>query len=287
MHRDVCEDYGFRFLENVEKPAVKLLAVGKQEISSGQYDWDNRNREACYLFQYTFSGSGTLRTGEQLYTLRQGDAFFLKMPEEERYYFDEGKNEAPWKFIYVMFEGEAVQSYYEYVIGRAGKVLHLDLYHPAVNVLQELHEKAKEGLLSNAFEADSEVFRFLCLLCLMDTEEKKNTLVDRAKAYIEKNYAVQMTLAQAAEALGISQSHLSREFVRITGEQPIHYLTKVRLEHATRLLRTTEADLNEISRQCGFSDGNYFCKVFRRYMKISPGELRKQIRAYGYSSFRV
>ncbi len=45
--------------------------------------------------------------------------------------------------------------------------------------------------------------------------------------------------------------------------------------------------LEEVSAACGFTDSNYFSKVFKKYMKASPGELRRQMRALGYTNVKV
>lgn len=104
---------------------------------------------------------------------------------------------------------------------------------------------------------------------------------------MEQHFDHPITLLEAAETLGVSQSHLSREFVKYTGEQPIRYLTKVRLEYAVKLLHSTDMRLEEVSAACGFADSNYFSKVFKKYMKASPGELRRQMRALGYANVKV
>lgn len=286
--RDQCDDYGFRFLDNVEEPAVCLIAVGWQRRHDGSYYWNNQHRPDSYLFQYTLSGSGTLKTGDGIFKVKKGEAFFLKLPGEEVYYFDESQDQAPWEFVYRMVGGKGVSSYYQYVLNHLGGIMSLPAYHPAIKQLWDLYFQAKNGLIQNAFMADGEAFRFLCFLCdVSSARERRSSLTDRAKAYMERNFDRQITLSETAEYLGVSQSHLSREFVRYTGEQPVRYLTKVRLEHAIKLLHSTQLGLEEISRSCGFSDSNYFSKVFKRYMKTSPGQLRKQLKAQGYVSVRV
>ena len=220
--------------------------------------------------------------------IRKNQAFFLQLPGEECYYFDERANDAPWEFLYILLSGDSVRPYYEYAVNRLGNVMEFPPYHPAVKLLFEMHRKAKDGLFQNAFAADGEAFRFLCLPCDAGCSPTGRTgLIDSAKAYMDEHFAEPITLSQAAEALGVSQSHLSREFVRQTGENPIHYLIKVRIEHAVRLLVSTDAALHEISRRCGFSDVNYFSKVFKKYMKIPPGEFRRKMQSQGYRSVRV
>lgn len=286
--RDICDDYGFCFLDHVEEPAIQLDAVGWQRRNDKSYYWNNKNRPDGFLFQYTLNGSGTLKIEDGIFHVKKGEAFFLQMPENESYYFDEDSDQAPWEFVYMMFSGRAVYSYYEYIRSHAGKIISLPSSHPAIRQLMNLYFQAKNGFLQNTFMAEKEAFHFLCELCNANNgEEHRSSLTDRAKVYIEQNFDRPITLAETAEYLGVSQCHLSREFLRYAGEQPIRYLTKVRLEHAIKLLHSTDMKLEEISSSCGFADGNYFGKVFKRYMKASPGELRRQMKAQGYVSVKV
>lgn len=286
---DVCDDYGFHFLDDVAPAVMELMAAGRQSRNSSSYYWDNISRQEAFLFQYTLGGSGTVEIEGKPVAMEKGTAFFLKMPGEERYYFDEAKNAAPWEFVYVMLRGMGVEPYYEYAVSRLGKVMTFPEFHPVVKLLLDIHCKARNGLIHNGFTASSEVCRFLCLLCDKSVcrENRLPGLIDSAKTYMELHYKEQITLAQAADALGVSGGHLSREFVKATGEQAIHYLTRLRLEQAVRLLTSTEMNTEEIGRQCGFLDGNYFGKVFKKYMRISPGRFRRQAREQGFISVRV
>jgi AraC-like DNA-binding protein len=286
---DSWDDYGFRFLENVASPAVELLAVGRQSRNSRAYDWENKERSPALLFQYTLNGSGRLQSGGQLYALKKGEAFFLQLPGDSRYYFEEESGSAPWEFIYLMMGGSGVLPYYLYARERSGEVFSLPEFHPAIAALWEIYYKAKEGRLQNAFAAGSEAFRFLCLLCASGTPISGSVpfLIERAQAYMKERYMQPITLEETAEYLGVSQSHLSREFFRYTGRQPIQYLTRLRLEAAAELLSATDKTLEEVGRCCGFSDGNYFGKVFKRHMQLSPGCFRKQARLQGYRHVKI
>lgn len=287
--RDICEDYGFHFLENVSRPAMRLVAVGKQSRSSKRYYWDNQSREPAFLFQYTLSGSGTVKLRQKAHIVEKGSAFLLQMPGEECYYFDEVRNTSPWEFIYLMFDGANAAPYYEYVVSRFGNIMHFSPQHPAIKLISDLHLKACNGLIPDAFTADSEVFRFMCLLCGSGTDgdSRDSGLVNSAKTYMENNFAHGISLFDTARYLGVSQSHLSREFVKCTGEPPSTFLTKLRLERGAQLLISTSKGIEEISMLCGFSDSNYFSKVFKKLMKIAPSQFRKQAKAQGYINVKV
>lgn len=287
--KDICDGYGFRFLEDVETPAAGLMAIGKESRHDNSYFWDNRSRGPAFLFQYTLSGSGVLETEEGVFKAEAGDGFFLQFPGNERYYFDETQSKEPWEFFYILINGACVLPYYRYFVRRFGKITPLPQCHPAVQKLFDLHAMARGGRIRSAFAASREAFGFLCLLCggVEEADRAYSPLVESAVSYMEHHFGEELALSALSERLGVSQSHLSREFLRETGEQPIRFLTKLRLEKAIELLNTTDMNLQEISGACGFAESNYFSKVFRKYMKASPGKFRKHVQREGYVNVQI
>ncbi|MEP3932587.1 helix-turn-helix transcriptional regulator, partial [Rhodopirellula bahusiensis] len=59
---------------------------------------------------------------------------------------------------------------------------------------------------------------------------------------------------------------------------PIKYLIQVRIQEASRLLRSTDRSITDIAFDVGFSDSNYFSRQFRTHLGLSPREYRKQMR---------
>lgn len=278
---NIHNDHAFHYFDDFKLSFIELIAAGNDIINNGEYYWCNKERPEAMLFQYTISGSGTVEIDGKKYIADKGKAFFLKMPADESYYFDEKNNIAPWEFIYIIFSGTAAEEFYKYVTEHMGNIIALPSFHPAVRILLDLYHKASNSGIKNVFAASSELFRFLCALCTPDTAHKSK-LVGKAEVYFQNNFDKQITIAMAAEHLGVSQSHLSREFVRHTNEKPGDYLTKLRMEKAIELLSSTAMKQKEISKLCGYCDENYFGKVFKKYMKISPSAFRAQSKAYGY-----
>ena len=99
-------------------------------------------------------------------------------------------------------------------------------------------------------------------------------LVKQAVDIIEKDYASLDGVEELAERLQISASHLCREFVRALGVGPLACLTRVRLQCAANLLTKTNRKIEDIAIACGFSNGNYFAKVFKKYLGTSPRDFR-------------
>jgi AraC-like DNA-binding protein/mannose-6-phosphate isomerase-like protein (cupin superfamily) len=73
----------------------------------------------------------------------------------------------------------------------------------------------------------------------------------------------------------MSRSNLMRVFRRATGQPPIEYLIRLRIQRAMELLRSTMLPVTEIAMQVGFNDSNYFTRCFRKAAGQSPRQYRQ------------
>jgi two-component system response regulator YesN len=107
-------------------------------------------------------------------------------------------------------------------------------------------------------------------------------IIQQAKKYIEHHYTnPDLALNDAAAHVNLSPSHFSVVFSRNTGQTFIEYLTKLRIEKAKELLRTTPLKSFEIAFQIGYNDPHYFSYVFKKHTGLSPKQFRLQTRATG------
>jgi len=95
-------------------------------------------------------------------------------------------------------------------------------------------------------------------------------LTRKAMVYIHENYAEPMAREDIAHYVSVSEGYLSRSFNQETGLSLIHYLTRYRIQQAKQLLATGDKTITEIALGVGFSDSNYFSRVFRQEVGVSP-----------------
>lgn len=105
-----------------------------------------------------------------------------------------------------------------------------------------------------------------------------NNLAVLVKTYLNQNYSSKITLEVLAERFNCSQSLLIKSFKKEYGTTIIKELMEIRLEKAEEHLKKSRIPLKEIADECGFSDQNYFSKVFAAKHKCSPSEYRKRLK---------
>ena len=106
--------------------------------------------------------------------------------------------------------------------------------------------------------------------------------VSAARSYIRRNYGnPRLSLQDISNFVGISNSHFCTLFRRETGVTINQYITEVRLERARKLLRETSDSVTRVSAQCGYTDNNYFGRLFHKTYGMTPMEYRDTWRKNG------
>lgn len=97
---------------------------------------------------------------------------------------------------------------------------------------------------------------------------------------IEMNYALDLSVEDLSRKVFITPQYLSRLFRRFLGCSTYEYLTSSRINRAKELLITdVRLEVQDISRQTGFSDPSHFIAVFKRITGMTPLEFRRLNRA--------
>ena len=100
----------------------------------------------------------------------------------------------------------------------------------------------------------------------------------RVAAFLERlreDCGADWTLATMAAACDIGRTHFATLVRRVTGCAPMTYLARLRVDRARDLLRNPALGVTTIAFDCGFSSSQYFAKVFRKQVGLSPSEYRR------------
>jgi AraC-like DNA-binding protein len=170
-----------------------------------------------------------------------------------------------------------------------------DEFAPAVKVPQvaRIYQPERLERLFRAFLDDQEAgvlhpnsANLLTMLMLIEVaqscEEKApdpddlNAVATWAHTYIRINYDRPITTSRVAEARGYNADYLGRIYRQVYGHTLTEAIHRRRVSEACKFLLDSNLTIEQIAQKCGFSDPDYFRRVFRRHMQISPGSYREE-----------
>ena len=113
------------------------------------------------------------------------------------------------------------------------------------------------------------------LYCFNDSI-KKNDMINIAKtvSHIENHYTDDLSVHKLAELSKYSERHFIRIFSETYHTPPLDYIISLRIHHSCTLLRESRIPISDIALQCGFSDSNYFSRIFKKRMGRTPTQYR-------------
>jgi len=98
--------------------------------------------------------------------------------------------------------------------------------------------------------------------------------VRRAQDWLFRNFKQPVSLDDLAARVGMSPRNFARRFSAATGETPLNYLHRLRIDAARHLLETRGKSVAEVSQQVGYEDLGFFRRLFRRHTGASPQAYR-------------
>lgn len=99
----------------------------------------------------------------------------------------------------------------------------------------------------------------------------------RVRAFIEDHIGERISLDELAHQAGVSRFHFARQFRLSTGESPMGYLRRMRIERSKSILQTRDSTIAEVAARLGFSDQSHFTRIFGRLVGVSPGSFARRV----------
>ena len=263
-------------------PLQTLRGIGMHHITSHNYHWDNRVRKKSYvLLQYTISGKGSFHTPDHTYPQQAGDLFLVQVPGDSQYSLPDDSEY--WDVLYLEFSSECLPLLY-HIHQSCGPAFHLEASSTLPDQMKQLYADAISNQLASVFDNSKAAYAFLLDLAdyALEHPALSSPRVTLAKNYLDSNYYnTDLNLDEVADAVGLSKYHLCREFNHLYGISPGKYLANLRLQKSCALLlQSRQHTIAEIASMVGFSNDNYFCKVFRKAFGTTPTQYRLQNQNY-------
>lgn len=122
-----------------------------------------------------------------------------------------------------------------------------------------------------------EMIRKYCSLVKNHSLQGYSPLIQKVLSYIEFNYAEPLSLSTLSDHFSVSPSYLSASFRKELDVTLTDYINSKRIQNSLVLLNTTSLPIRDIAAEVGFSDMNYYTRLFKKRHGMSPRDYRDSL----------
>ena len=148
------------------------------------------------------------------------------------------------------------------------------IYNLGIYVIERFGSDELAALCSKALLVDPNRKSLAPYIVYHDRKDHGDADIIRAQTFMEENYGKNISMDEVAKLACLSPRHFKRRFKQATGEPPLAYLQKIRIEAAKKRLETTTDSINEITWQIGYEDSSTFRRLFKKHTDLSPRRYR-------------
>jgi AraC-like DNA-binding protein len=152
-----------------------------------------------------------------------------------------------------------------------------------------LNNEVKYRSMAHYFETTGLIYQLFSrffVITTINTEPimEADSRIQKTLKYIHQHIDQDLSIKELARNTCLSGDHFTRAFKRTTGQTPLDYINRKRLEKAQLLLITTNLSLKEIFEKTGFNSASYFNRIFKKATSLTPLEYRRsQLTMFGSS----
>ncbi|MBB6730158.1 response regulator transcription factor [Cohnella zeiphila] len=107
--------------------------------------------------------------------------------------------------------------------------------------------------------------------------DKNLPIIHRIRELIDARFSEALTVEELAAGVYLSPNYIRTLFKEKTGQTILEYMTKVRIDRASGLLRNKSLKIHEIAKAVGYENVSYFCSLFQKHRGVTPNEYRKKL----------
>lgn len=153
------------------------------------------------------------------------------------------------------------------------------------NIFNELHQLHDSNINSDYKRLKTFSLTLQILIHISETyksytsesdNKSVNKRIQEITTFINENYASHLTLDYLSKEFNMSYFYLCKLFKNYIGFTFTDYINSVRIRKAKNLLLSTDYNITHISELVGYADVSYFCRIFKKIMKITALKYRKE-----------
>ena len=158
-----------------------------------------------------------------------------------------------------------------YTNGGAFSFLNLIIY-----LVEKYYDRQTAIFCSKVFQIEMDRQSQSAFIIFKGQKSHEDDVIKKAQAYIEDHVDEKISIEQLSSKFAVGRRNFDRRFIKATGNTPIEYSQRVKIESAKKTFETTRKTINEVMYEVGYSDVKAFREVFRKITGMSPLEYRNK-----------
>jgi len=158
-----------------------------------------------------------------------------------------------------------------YTNGGAFSFLNLVIY-----LIEKFYDRETAIYCAKVFQIEMDRKSQLSFVIFKGQKQHRDDLVKEAQEYIERHPHEKISMEDLSSKLSVGRRNFDRRFVKATGDTPLEYAQRVKIESAKRALENSLKTVHEVMYDVGYSDDKAFREVFRKITGLSPMEYRNK-----------
>jgi transcriptional regulator GlxA family with amidase domain len=156
-----------------------------------------------------------------------------------------------------------------YTNGGAYSFLNLLLY-----LIEKYYDRQAAIYCSKVFQIEIDRDRQSAFSIFSGQKQHDDEMVKKAQEFIESNLSEKISMEQLSSRFSVGRRSFDRRFIKATGNTPVEYVQRVKIESAKKAFETNRKTVNEVMYEVGYSDVKAFREVFKKITGMSPLEYR-------------
>lgn len=158
-----------------------------------------------------------------------------------------------------------------YTNGGAYSFLNLMIY-----LVEKYYDRKTAIFCSKVFQIEIDRQSQSAFTIFIGQKKHDDEMVKKAQAYIESKLDEKISIEHLSSHFSVGRRNFDRRFIKATGNTPIEYTQRVKIESAKKAFETSQKTISEVMYAVGYSDIKAFREVFRKITGLSPLEYRQK-----------
>ena len=260
-------------VENIANSREKLL-IRRKQLKNYDLHWHD-----CFEIELLLRGSAVQVLNGQRYEMQPGDIYLLN-PTDFHSIETEGAVVYNIMFSEEMLDEDVLQKILSIDKNIIFRLSQHELHSAEFMISQMLYEFENTAIYSDSVIKNLMECLFIlilrkCGLSERESEVGENDSIRKSVLYLHSRFRDNPTLEQVASVAGLNKNYFSGLFHESTGKTYKEYLNSLKLEHAKKLVITSNIPVTEICYASGFNSLTNFLRVFKEAYSFSPTAMRK------------